>query len=288
MQTPQTDSINELTSTSIVLETRLKELNKARQMMYNITSYEEFKNFKLKIFQIFFDLDQEIRETLQNIKSAHLQNKEISNEKEFFFMKMNNLENKFLNSENYISELKQNNKELVNQINFQQEKMINDENLILSLQVKLLNYEEAIEPMQEKTNIPTNKHPNKINQNQNQNNIINNTNFISLQPRAQKFNLASVNKENAEFNKTKNNTITVRINKDKEETIKETNENFSNLNFNYNSSSTCKFENDYISNNINRAEQVREDRFYLNRNANESQNKNSIDIENVINYFLFL
>ena len=288
MQTPQTDSINELTSTSIVLETRLKELNKARQMMYNITSYEEFKNFKLKIFQIFFDLDQEIRETLQNIKSAQLQNKEISNEKEFFFMKMNNLENKFLNSENYISELKQNNKELVNQINFQQEKMINDENLILSLQVKLLNYEEAIEPMQEKTNIPTNKHPNKINQNQNQNNIINNTNFISLQPRAQKFNLASVNKENAEFNKTKNNTITVRINKDKEETIKETNENFSNLNFNYNSSSTSKFENDYISNNINRAEQVREDRFYLNRNANESQNKNSIDIENVINYFLFL
>lgn len=283
MQSPKTDSINELTSTSLVLETRLKDLNKARQMINNIKSLEEFMNFKLKFSQIFFDLDQEIRETLQNIKNAQLQNQEISNEKEFIYMKINNLENKLLNNESFISELKLNNKELVNQINFQQGKIISDENLILSLKAQLRKYEEAIEPKQEKMNGLLNKN---INIGNNLNDYKNNTKFISLEPTSGKYNLDSINKENSDLIKS-NKTITIRLNRDKEDNsnLIETNENFSNPNFNYNSPMSLneKYENNsnVEYNNADQGTIDREDRFFPQINPNELEKKDSIEVEKV-------
>lgn len=285
MQTPKTDSINELTSTSVTLETRLKELNKARQIINNVHSLEEFMNFKLKISQIFFDLDQEIRETLQNIKNAQLQNKEIANEREFITMKINNLESKLMNSENFISELKQNNKELVNQINFQQEKIINNESLIIQLQAKLAKYEEGSDSIQDKNE---NTSPDKfINIISNNSSGINNANYVSLQPKAEKFGVDSKGK----------NPITIRFNKEKDEIVnrKETNENLSNLNFNYNSPSLSnKFDAESIYNqnnnyNVNGEKDTinREDKLYLNKQPNENQHKHSIEVEKVkLLYFI--
>jgi len=286
MQTPITNSLNELTSTSTVLETRLKELNKARQMINNIKSVEEFMNFKLKISQSFFDLDQVIRETLQNIKNAELQNKEIANEKEFFSMKMNNLESKILNGENFISELKQNNRELVNQINFQQEKLINNENLIMQMQAKLKIYEgEGTNSIEERNNITNINNNNLL-----KNNLNHNVNFISLQPKAEKSHLDSINKNIFDQQTKGKNTISIGFSREKEDNFatKDTNENFSKLNFNYNSPCLSqKNDMDSIYNNNKYHDQDQDtiniqERVYLNKIANNNiQNDNTIEAEKV-------
>jgi len=143
MQTPNADPLKKLTLTSNILENRLIEINKTRQSINNIKSLEDFLNYRLKLSQLLLDMDQEIRETLQNLKTAHLLNRELINEQEFFNQKYSNLENKFFVSENYIVELKQSNKELVNQINSQQEMIMNFEKIINTLEAKVKNYEEV-------------------------------------------------------------------------------------------------------------------------------------------------
>ena len=115
------------------LEVKIKEINETRQTINKIKSLEDFYAFRLKISQSFFELDQEIREILQNIKDFRLQMKELISEKQFSDLKYKNLEDKYLNSVKYIEELKKNNRELVYQINLQQEEIFKNENLVLTL-----------------------------------------------------------------------------------------------------------------------------------------------------------
>jgi hypothetical protein len=115
------------------LEVKIKEINETRQTINKIKSLEDFYAFRLKISQSFFELDQEIREILQNIKDFRLQMKELISEKQFSDLKYKNLEDKYLNSVKYNEELKKNNRELVFQINLQQEEIFKNENLVLTL-----------------------------------------------------------------------------------------------------------------------------------------------------------
>jgi len=59
--------------------------------------------------------------------------KELISEKQFSDLKYKNLEDKYLNSVKYIEELKKNNRELVYQINLQQEEIFKNENLVFTL-----------------------------------------------------------------------------------------------------------------------------------------------------------
>lgn len=139
MKSIQSDSISDLAKVSAILETRLYKINDIRNVMNDINKLEDYFNIRLKISQNLFDLDQEIRESIQTIKNSQLVVIELVTEKEFLTKKILSLEKKNSNNENFISELKVNNKQLINQINFQQEKIISQENSILNFQKKLID-----------------------------------------------------------------------------------------------------------------------------------------------------
>ena len=77
--------------------------------------------------------------------------KELISEKQFSDLKYKNLEDKYLNSVKYIEELKKNNRELVFQINLQQEEIFKNENLVFTLTEDKKKIEEA-NNMNENTN----------------------------------------------------------------------------------------------------------------------------------------
>lgn len=134
-------SLNGLKLIITQLEAKLNEINETRQTINRLKSLEEFYAFRLRITQSFFELDQEIRETIQNISDFQLIFKELLSEKNFGEQKFKNLEEKYFNSIKNNEELKKNNRELVFQINVQQEEIIKNENLVSTLTDKIKKME---------------------------------------------------------------------------------------------------------------------------------------------------
>ena len=125
------------------IENRLKNLNLNRQIFNNIKTIEDFFQIKLKFSQFLFDLDEDIREILQNFKTTDIQIKELKDQIDFLNQKYNNLENKLTNSETYNIELKNNNKDFFSQINCLNENLLNYENHIKKLENKNKTLEDS-------------------------------------------------------------------------------------------------------------------------------------------------
>jgi len=125
------------------LDAKLIKINETRQTINKMKSLEDLYAFRLSISQSLFELDQEIRETIQSIRDFQLQIKELLSEKEFRDQKYKNLQEKYLNFFQYNDELKKNNKELIFQINKQQVEIVKSEQLVASMTEKLMLKEEA-------------------------------------------------------------------------------------------------------------------------------------------------
>ena len=134
------NNINITTNIANRFNDQLKELNKNRQFLNEIKSFEDFLNFKSNN-QLFYDLELELREMNQNFNDLDIENNEFKNEIYFLNKKYSNLELKYSNSENFNKELKQKNKEIQIRLNYFEEKNSKQENYINQLENKIENFD---------------------------------------------------------------------------------------------------------------------------------------------------
>lgn len=141
MQNLQKDSLN------IEFEKResiIKELHNNRQLLISIKTFDDFSLHKIKFTQFFFDIEDELRESLQNARNSFIEIKELKDQIELFKQRHHILENKYSNSENYIRELKLNVKECLEQIKFQESFQLKKENYITELEEKIKVYKQGL------------------------------------------------------------------------------------------------------------------------------------------------
>ena len=77
MQVLKTETLNTLYDKT---ESRIKDLHSYRQLLISIKTFEDFSLYKLKFTQFFFDIEDDLRESLQNSKCAYIEIKELTND----------------------------------------------------------------------------------------------------------------------------------------------------------------------------------------------------------------
>lgn len=136
MQVLKTEILNELYDRT---ESRIKDLHSLRQLLIAIKSFEEFSQHKITFTQFLFDIEDELREALQNAKSAYIEIKELKDQLELSKQRFGILENKNSNAEGYSKELKTNIKECLDQMKFQDSLRISMEKYVGELENKIKN-----------------------------------------------------------------------------------------------------------------------------------------------------
>ncbi len=134
MQALKTEILNELYNRT---ESRIKDLHSLRQLLIAIKSFEEFSQHKITFTQFLFDIEDELREALQNAKSAYIEIKELKDQLELSKQRFGILENKHSNAESYVKELKANIKECLEQMQFQDSLRISREKYVGELENKI-------------------------------------------------------------------------------------------------------------------------------------------------------
>ena len=111
-------------------ESRINDLHIYRQLLISIKSFEDFSFNKIKFTQFFFDIEDDLRESLNNTKSSYLSLKEIRDQLEITKNKNNLIEIKYKNADKYICELQEHIKDYLEQINFLENLKFSNEKLI--------------------------------------------------------------------------------------------------------------------------------------------------------------
>jgi len=125
-------------------ESRIKDLHSFRQLLISIKNFDDFGFNKLKFTQFFFDIEDDLRELLQNTKSAYVQIKELEDRLELFINRFEIVESKYKNSDQYVKELKYNIKECFEHIKFQDNLKLNSDKYIIELEKKIKILENEI------------------------------------------------------------------------------------------------------------------------------------------------
>lgn len=159
MQVLKTETLNSLYENT---DARINELNSFRQLLISIKCFEDFNIYKLKFTQLLFDIEDDFRDSLQNIKSAYVENKELRDQLEFFSHKYAILESKLKNSDGLIKELKENVKECLEQIKIHDTLKLNSDKNISELEFKIKSLENEIKILKT-DNIEKNSHYSKEN-----------------------------------------------------------------------------------------------------------------------------
>jgi len=162
MQVLKTEVLNELYERT---ESRIKDVHYLRQLLIAVKSFEEFSQQKIKFTQFFFDIEDELREALQNAKSAYIEIKELKDNLELSRQRYAIFENKSSNMEAYVKELKGNIRECLEQMKFQDTLRLNNLKYIGELEKKILNLE------QENKTMKKGNHEKTVNNGNNSNNI---------------------------------------------------------------------------------------------------------------------
>lgn len=136
MQVLKTEVLNELYDRT---ESRIKDLHSFRQLLISIKSFEEFSFHKIKFTQFFFDIEDEMREALQNQKSAYIEIKELKDQMDLFKQRYAILETKQIDNDTYIKQLKENIKECLEQLKIRDTVKINDEKYTCKLENQIKN-----------------------------------------------------------------------------------------------------------------------------------------------------
>jgi len=118
------------------VESRIKELHYNRQIVIGINSIDEFILSKMRLTQIFFDIEDDFRDLLQKYKNLFINNKELIEKNHLLTNTLRNYELKTLNSEKIQDEYKHNINDLISQISILKEKNFNNEEHISYLEGK--------------------------------------------------------------------------------------------------------------------------------------------------------
>lgn len=130
------------------MDGKLRELKLSRDDILNI-SPEQFKYKKSSISQFLIEIEDDYREASQLVKSIHLQNKDLEEQTEYLEKKYHSLELKNLSTETALNEVRSNMKEMIKQLQYDEEREINDQNYIKQLEHNLSMAEEKLKKRNE-------------------------------------------------------------------------------------------------------------------------------------------
>jgi hypothetical protein len=255
---------SELNLISEKIDTKIKEINYYRQLILNINQIEEFISSKLKFTQFLFSLEEELLDYLRKYKNLFMQNKQLLDKCENFNTKNQNLELKLYSVESLSNEYKNNINELINQINFQKEKIFSKDDYIK-------NIEEKLQVLERNLNLNSN-----LNSNYSKRNFISNNNYNYNKDFNYNYNY-NYNNSNEALNNIRND-----INDYKKY------ENYEILNdkkFDYGNNYDVKNENENVNNekNVNK-ENLRNLMDYNNINNIDNINYHGVKFEG-LNYY---
>jgi len=119
------------------VESRIKDLHNNRQVLIGINSIEELNLIKMKITQLFFNIEDDLREIILKLKNSFLQNKEFQDKNILLTNNLRNSEIKNVTLERIKEENKLNCNEFLNQISLLKEKHYQNQEYINFLEEKI-------------------------------------------------------------------------------------------------------------------------------------------------------
>ena len=116
------------------MEEKIKDIYQSRQTLMKVNDFEEYKFNRSNIIQMFFDIENDIREIYQLVKSTLIQNKDLIEQIEYSEEKQKKLEFKLTSQEEAMNDLKLNFINISKELQYYEEKEAKDMEYIRELE----------------------------------------------------------------------------------------------------------------------------------------------------------